>query len=54
MTPGELCRRVWYLLDRSRIERELEEEMAAHREMMADARRASRVDPIVALRADAM
>jgi hypothetical protein len=25
MTPGELWRRVWYLLNRSRIERELED-----------------------------
>ena len=30
---GELWRRVWYLLNRSRFERELREEMQAHREM---------------------
>jgi len=33
MTAGELWRRVQYLLNRSRVERELEEEMAAHRAM---------------------
>ena len=31
---GELWRRLWYLLNRSRFERELREEMAAHRDMM--------------------
>ena len=31
----ELFRRVRYLLNRRRLERELSEEMAAHREMMA-------------------
>jgi predicted permease len=30
---GELARRLWYLLNRSRFERELREEMAAHRAM---------------------
>src|SRR5215475_1844202 len=29
-------RRVWYLLNRSRLERALEEEMNAHREMMGE------------------
>jgi predicted permease len=33
MSPGELWRRIHYLLNRSRLERELEEEMAAHRAM---------------------
>src|ERR1035438_5432479 len=32
----ELFRRVRYLLNRRRLERELSEEMAAHREMMTD------------------
>ena len=36
---GELWRRIWYFLNRDRIERELQQEMAAHREMMGDARR---------------
>jgi len=35
----EFLRRIWYFLNRSRIERELEAEMAAHREMMGDPRR---------------
>ena len=30
---GELWRRIWYFLNRSRLERELREEMAAHRAM---------------------
>ena len=30
------CRRVWYLLNRRRLERELEREMASHRAQMAD------------------
>ena len=34
----EWWRRVWYLVNRSRRERELIEEMAAHREMMEDRR----------------
>ena len=32
---GELWRRVWYLLNRSRFERELRDEMEAHRAMKA-------------------
>lgn len=36
MTVGELWRRTWYVLNRSRIERELHAEMAAHRGKMAD------------------
>jgi predicted permease len=31
---GELWRRVWYLLNRSRFDRELREEMEAHRDML--------------------
>jgi len=31
---GELWRRIWYFLNRSRFERELRDEMAAHRAMM--------------------
>ena len=38
MLLGEWARRVWYLLNRSRRERELELEMAAHRELMGDRR----------------
>ena len=34
---GEVGRRLWYLLNRSRFERELRAEMAAHREMKGDA-----------------
>jgi hypothetical protein len=33
----ELWRRLWYLLNRSRFERELREEMEAHRAMKGDA-----------------
>jgi putative ABC transport system permease protein len=33
MTPGELWRRVYYLLNRSRLEHELADEMAVHRAM---------------------
>lgn len=33
MSPGELWRRIHYLLNRSRMARELDEEMAAHRAM---------------------
>lgn len=33
MSPGELWRRIHYLLNRSRLERELQEEMKTHREM---------------------
>ena len=37
---SELWRRIWFFLNRSRFERELQDEMAAHREMMGrDARR---------------
>ena len=35
---GEVWRRVWYRLNRSRFERELQEEMAAHRELMGEGR----------------
>ena len=38
MGIGEWWRRVWYVLNRNRFERELEAEMAAHRELMRDAR----------------
>src|SRR5688500_5954855 len=38
MTPGELWRRVWYLLNRRRVARQLEEEMTSHRAMMRDPR----------------
>ena len=34
---GELWRRIWYFLNRPRLERELREEMAAHRAMMTPA-----------------
>ncbi len=34
----ELARRLWFLLNRSRLERELEEEMAEHRRQMGDPR----------------
>jgi predicted permease len=34
---GELWRRLWFLLNRARLERELREEMEAHREMITDA-----------------
>jgi hypothetical protein len=33
----EVWRRLWYLLNRSRFERELQEEIAAHREMKGTA-----------------
>src|SRR3954449_4957039 len=33
----QLLRRIWYLLTRSRLERDLLDEMAAHREMMVEA-----------------
>ncbi len=36
---GELWRRIWYFLNRRRMERLLESEMAAHREVMGDPRR---------------
>jgi putative ABC transport system permease protein len=35
-TPGEWLRRVWYLLNRGRLEDSLHEEMAAHRAMMGE------------------
>jgi predicted permease len=38
MTIGELWRRIVYFFNRGRVERELEAEMATHREMMADPR----------------
>ena len=38
MLLGELCRRAWYRLNRSRFERELQREMAAHREALGDVR----------------
>ena len=33
---GEIWRRIWYLLNRSRLDRELREEMAAHVAMKGD------------------
>src|SRR5687768_15356227 len=39
MSLGEWSRRIWYRLNRARVERDLEDEMAAHREMMGDTRR---------------
>jgi len=36
VSPGELWRRIWYLLNRSRFERELRDEMDAHRELAGD------------------
>jgi predicted permease len=39
MKIGEWWRRVWYLLNRARFERELEADMAAHREVMGEPRR---------------
>jgi len=36
MTITEWFRRLWYLLHRARIERELQQEMDAHREMMGE------------------
>ena len=38
MTIGELARRIWYLLNRGRFERQLEDEMASHRAMMHNPR----------------
>ena len=46
----KLLRRIYYLLNRSRLEPDLEDEMAAHREMMPGDRRALSVDPSSALR----
>jgi predicted permease len=39
VTPALLLRRVWYRLNRSRLDRELEREMASHRAMMAEPQR---------------
>src|SRR5687768_5191898 len=39
MSLGEWSRRIWYRLNRARMEQDLEAEMAAHREMLGDARR---------------
>lgn len=39
MSLGEWRRRIWYRVNRARIERDLELEMATHREMMGEARR---------------
>ena len=39
MILGDWGRRAWYLLNRRRFERELAEEMAAHREMLGEPRR---------------
>ena len=39
MILGEWGRRAWYLLNRGRMERELADEMAAHREMLGDPQR---------------
>ena len=36
---GEIWRRVWYRLNRTRFERELQDEIAAHREAMGDPRK---------------
>jgi hypothetical protein len=33
---GAWLRRIWYLINRSRLKRELQEDMEAHREMMGD------------------
>lgn len=38
MTVGEIWRRLWHRVNRGRFERDLQEEMAAHRAMMADGR----------------
>ena len=37
--PGRLFRRIWYLLNRRRLEQELEREMAGHRAEMGEPRR---------------
>jgi hypothetical protein len=36
---GEIWRRIWYRLNRTRFERELQDEIAAHREAMGDPRK---------------
>jgi predicted permease len=38
MIAGEWLRRIWYLVNRRRLDRELAEEMASHREMMDEAK----------------
>src|SRR5688500_4435732 len=48
----ELLRRLWYLLNRRRLEREMAEEMAYHRELMSPERRTSFGDDL-RLREDA-
>ena len=47
---NQLWLRTKALLNREQLERDLEDEFAHHLEMRATARRATRVDPIVALR----
>jgi hypothetical protein len=39
MRPDLLLRRLWYLLNRRRLERELEREMSSHRAMMTEPHR---------------
>jgi predicted permease len=46
MILGEWWRRAWYAVNRRRFERALEEELAAHREMMRDPRRFGNVTRI--------
>jgi hypothetical protein len=41
MSPGEIWRRIHFRLNRSRLERDLDEEMAAHRAMKQGASGAS-------------
>ena len=38
MKPSEWLRRIWYLINRGRFERELRQEMEAHRDMMGGPR----------------
>jgi len=38
---AKLIRRLWYFLNRRQMQRELADEMAAHREMMPEERRAA-------------
>ena len=49
---GKIFRRIHYLLNRRKLERELELEMASHREMLAGDRRAAFGNPLL-LREDA-
>src|SRR5678815_1991023 len=49
---GKIFRRIHYLLNRRKLERELELEMASHREMLAGERRAAFGNPLL-LREDA-